>query len=450
VVGRRLANVGIEPFTAVGEHVRRALEGEPYSGQIDVDDLTFEAWSVPLRDERQQVTGATGVIVDITERRRLETELSNAQKMEAIGRLAGGIAHDFNNNLTAIIGYVDMILGQIGDDKPISHDLKEVERAAERSAGLVRRLLAFGRRQIVQPRDLDLNAVVDGLKPMLERLIGESIQVIVALDPDLRSIVGDAGQVEQVVMNLALNARDAMPAGGTLVIATKNATDRDRLPASVKGPQVLMTLRDTGIGMDAGTKQHLFEPFFTTKPVGSGTGLGLSTVYGIVKQLGGFIAVDSEVGKGTTFRIFLPASGRAPEIVQVEKTGPAIVGRETILLVEDEDAVRRFAKQALERHGYNVIEAALPEQALTLAQAPDVEIAMLVTDVVMPQLSGPELVERLAKTRPELPVLYMSGYPASMVMQGVQPDMTIRVLPKPFTTSQLMATVRDVLDKNRR
>jgi PAS domain S-box-containing protein len=450
VLGRSLNDLGVQPFTSLGEHIRRALAGESFNSQIDVQDLTFEASSVPLRDDKHNVTGATGVIVDITERRRLETELMNAQKMEAIGRLAGGIAHDFNNNLTAIIGYVDMILRQIGDDKPISGDLKEVQRAAERSAGLVRRLLAFGRRQIIQPRELNLNEVIEGLKPMLERLIGESIHVVVTLDPSLRSIVGDASQVEQVVMNLSLNARDAMPAGGTLTIVTRNATARDQLPIRAAGPHVLMTIRDTGTGMDAGTKQHLFEPFFTTKPVGAGTGLGLSTVYGIVKQLGGFITVDSEIDKGTTFRIFLPASGSAPEIVHTTaKPGPAVVGRETILLVEDEDSVRRFAKHALERHGFRVIETASPEQALSLATANDPPIDLLLTDVVMPHLSGPELAERLGKIRPDLPVLYMSGYPSSMVMQGAQSSASVRLLPKPFTTADLLANVDDVLRKVR-
>ncbi len=450
IVGRSMEQTGIEPFTGLAEHVRRALAGESWKSEIDVEDLTFEAWSVPLRDDRQNVIGSTGVIVAITERRRLEAELSNAQKMEAIGRLAGGIAHDFNNNLTAITGYVDMILGQIGHDKPISGDLKEVQRAAERSAGLVRRLLAFGRRQVIQPRELNLNSIVEGLTPMLERLIGESIQVIATLDPQVRTIVGDPGQVEQVVMNLSLKARDAMPLGGTLTIVTRNATAADRVPLGAPGPHVLMTMRDTGTGMDADTKQRIFEPFFTTKPVGKGTGLGLSTVYGIVKQLGGFIAVESELGKGTTFQIFLPAAGAAaPEIVQVRaKSGAAMVSRETILLVEDEESVRRFARHALERHGFRVIEAASPEQALSLAASSAEPIALLLTDVVMPQLSGPELAGRLRQTRPELPVLYMSGYPASMVMQGGQPDASVRLLPKPFRTADLLANIEEILGKD--
>jgi PAS domain S-box-containing protein len=446
VIARTFEDVDVEPFTALAEHVRRALGGEAFSSHINVQELTFDAWSVPVRDEKQTIVGATGVIFDTTERRRLETELSNAQKMEAVGRLAGGIAHDFNNNLTAIVGYVDMILGQIGDDKPISGDLKEVQRAAERATGLVRRLLAFGRRQVIQPRELNLNAVVQGLTPMLERLIGESIQIVVTLAPDLRRVVGDAGQVEQVIMNLSLNARDAMPFGGTLTIETSNMTASERLPAPASGPHVLMTIRDTGTGMDANTREHLFEPFFTTKPVGQGTGLGLSTVYGIVKQLNGFISVDSEVGKGTIFRIVLPVSGHVPEIVQtMASPGRTVVSRETILLVEDEEAVRRFTKLALERHGFHVMEAASPEQALSLAATAERPIGLLLTDVVMPQLSGPELAERLKKERPQLPVLYMSGYPASMVMQGALLDSSVRLLPKPFTTADLLMNVEDVL-----
>jgi two-component system cell cycle sensor histidine kinase/response regulator CckA len=448
VIGRSISEVGVEPFGTLGEHLRRALAGEPFSSQIDVQDLTFEAWSVPLRDEHNSVVGATGVMVDITERRRLEIELSNAQKMEAIGRLAGGIAHDFNNNLTPILGYMDMILGQIGDDKPISADLREVQRAAERAAGLVRRLLAFGRRQVIQPRDLSLNGVIEGLLPMLERVIGEGTRIVVTLAPDLRSVIGDAGQLEQVIMNLILNARDAMPVGGTLTIETRNVTESDHRPILAAGPHALMIIRDTGTGMDARTKDHLFEPFFTTKPVGEGTGLGLSTVYGIVKQLGGSIWVDSELGQGSTFRIFVPASGHVPEIVQTKpRPGPAAVSRETILLVEDEETVRRFTRLALERHGYRVIEAATPDQALMSAAATEETISLLLTDVVMPLVSGPELAVRLKTLRPDMAVLYMSGYPASMIMQGTPLDATVRLLPKPFTTSDLLASIDEALER---
>jgi len=361
--------------------------------------------------------------------------------MEAIGRLAGGIAHDFNNHLTAILGYVDMILGQIGDDKPISGDLKQVQHAAERSAELVKRLLAFGRRQIVQPRQLDLNGVITGLQPMLQRLIGERVRIVAMLSPDLRSFVADASQIEQVVINLAVNARDAMPEGGVLTLETHNETKNDR-------DMVLLAVRDTGVGMDAETRQRLFEPFFTTKPVGQGTGLGLSTVYGIIKELGGTIEVDSEVGKGSVFRISIPALAHAPERVAppvVPRTAPSIVSRATVLLVEDEHTVRHFAKLALERHGFRVIEAAEPEQALSLAATMDEPIALLLTDVVMPQLTGPELAERLKKTRPEMPVLYMSGYPAGMLEKGDSLAAEVKLLLKPFTTAELLKSVEETL-----
>jgi PAS domain S-box-containing protein len=401
-------------------------------------EVWLGTWLAPIVDDSGAVNAVLGLSRDITERRRLETELAHAQKMEAIGRLAGGVAHDFNNHLTAILGYVEMILGQVGDDKPISSDLKEVQRAAERSADLVKRLLAFGHRQIIQPRDLNLSAVISSLLPMLGRLIGEGTRVVTTLAPDLRSVLGDESQIEQVVMNLALNARDAMPSGGTLSIETANAT-----------PQVVLTIRDTGTGMDAHTKEHLFEPFFTTKPVGQGTGLGLSTVYSIVKELGGSIQVDSEVGKGSAFRIAMPSTAPVPEVLETKaRPGSLPVGRETILLVEDDDTVRRLTKLALERHGFRVIEAALPEQALSLATPPEEPIALLLTDVVMPQLSGPELAERIKNMRPGLPVLYMSGYPAGMIMKGESLDVTVRLLSKPFTTEELLATVEEALRKN--
>jgi PAS domain S-box-containing protein len=445
VIGRRRAEI-FPPDVAErqGGNLRRVLAtGEP----LYVEGHTFYlerevwlgTWLAPILDDAGKVTAVLGLSRDITERRRLEIELANAQKMEAIGRLAGGVAHDFNNHLTAIMGYVDMILEQIGDDKPISGDLKEVHRAAERSAELVKRLLAFGRRQLVQPRDLNLNTVIGELTPMLDRLIGEGTKIAFSPAPDLRSVVADAGQIEQVIMNLAINARDAMPSGGTLTIETANV-----------GPNVVMTIRDTGTGMNAHTKEHLFEPFFTTKPAGQGTGLGLSTVYGIVKELGGSIKVDSEMGTGSLFSIFVPATARESQIPQPQtpaKPRTTVVSRATILLVEDEDTVRRFAKLALERHGFRVIEADLPERALSLAAAAEEPIALMLTDVVMPQFSGPELAARIKKVRPELPVLFMSGYPASMFMKGESVDPSVRLLPKPFTTAELLASIEEVIGK---
>jgi PAS domain S-box-containing protein len=413
-------------------------------------EVWLGTWLAPVPDEHGGVRAVLGLSRDMTERKRLETELSNAQKLEAIGRLAGGIAHDFNNNLTAILGYVEMMLADLGPDTPTGRDLREVQLAAERAAGLVQRLLAFGRRQVLQPRAIGLNTVVENLKPMLDRLIGEQVQIALALAADLRLVTGDAGELEQVIMNLALNARDAMPGGGTLTIETSTVRvggpDQPTMPP---GTYVLMTIRDTGHGMDSLVKQHVFEPFFTTKPVGQGTGLGLSTVYGIVKQLDGFIWVDSAVGQGTAFHVYLPAAGveGVAEPAPDEAARLAAGGRRgTILLVEDEGTVRRFARLALERHGFLVVEAATPEDALALAEGGAQGFSLLLTDVVMPRTSGPELAERLRRTWPDLPVLYMSGYPSTLVRDGGILDPSMRLLPKPFTPTELLAHVDEVLE----
>jgi len=450
IIGHTFDEIGIEPFSALTDDLRRALAGENVSGLVDVGDATFEAWAVPLRDEQNQIDGATGVIVDITERRRLELELSNAQKLEAIGRLAGGIAHDFNNNLTAILGYVEIVLPEVGIGTPTARHLGEVQQAAERAAGLVRRLLAFGRRQVLQTRILSLNHIVEGLMPMLERLIGEPIEVRVNLDPNLPPVTGDGGELEQVIMNLALNARDAMPGGGTLTIETSAVASGHLRPAMPPEPHVLLTVRDTGTGMAPHVKEHVFEPFFTTKAADQGTGLGLSTVYGIVKQLSGFIWVESEVSRGSAFHVYLPVAhaGAAQEASAEESAAPPVRGRrEVVLLVEDEHAVRRFARLALEHYGFSVIEAATPEDALALAGTGEHAFSLLLTDVVMPRISGPELAKRLKEIRPELPVLYMSGYPATLVRQDglIAPDM--RLISKPFTAAELVANVGEVLGR---
>jgi len=322
-----------------------------------------------------------------------------------------------------------------------------VERAAGRAAGLVRRLLAFGRRQVVQPRQLGLNEVIGGLQPMLGRLIGERIQIEYDLSPQVSRINGDVGQLEQVLMNLVLNARDAMLQGGTLRIATVDARlaqPDPRRPAVPPGHYATLAVSDTGTGMDAQTQQHLFEPFFTTKPMGQGTGLGLPTVYGIVKQFGGFIFVESEVGRGSTFTLYWPAtSGPAAEAAPQALTPvpSSVVGRETVLLVEDEDTVRRFAKRALERHGFHVLEAASPKEALLLS-ASDGPVHLLVTDVVMPGGSGPELAVQFQRLRPGVPVLYISGYPGKLIAEsGVLGDVSMALLMKPFTSAQLLERV---------
>ena len=411
-------------------------------------EVWLGTWLNPVPDDNGGVRAVLGVSRDMTDRKRLEAELASAQKLEAIGRLAGGIAHDFNNNLTAILGYVEMLSEQLGDDTPAARELKEVRRAAERASGLVRRLLAFGRRQVLQPRSLDLHTVISELRPLLERLLGEHIRVDVRLAAALPTVTGDASELEQVVMNVALNARDAMPQGGTLTVETSNVTvPAGRIQTMAAGTYVLIRIDDTGTGMTPSVKEHVFEPFFTTKGPAEGSGLGLSTVYGIVKQLNGFIEVESEVGRGSAFRVYLPAT-TAEAVHEPVATAPAspplAAHRQTILLVEDEDTVRRFATLALERHGFRVIAAATPEEAQSRA-ARDEPLSLLLTDVVMPRMSGPELADRLKQTRPDLPVLYMSGYPSNLVLPDGLLAASTRLLSKPFTIVQLVAAVQEAL-----
>ena len=438
-----------------GRGLQRVLEtGDPLyvEGRTMYMDreVWLGTWLTPIPGDDGQPRAVLGVSRDISEQRRLQAELGNAQKLEAIGRLAGGIAHDFNNNLTAILGFVEMALSREDIPAEMAKDLKEVQHAGERAAGLVRRLLAFGRRQVLQPTNLSLNTLIDSLRPMLERLIGESVVIDVTLAAQPWPVSGDVTEFEQIVMNLALNARDAMPRGGTLTIETTNLDVSEELrPAMTPGAYVRLTISDTGTGMDAHTKEHVFEPFFTTKPVGQGTGLGLSTVYGIVKQLNGSIWVDSEVGHGTAFHVYLPAAAEDAVDVPVEAAAetaarPAAGRRATVLLVEDEETVRRYAKAALELHGLNVIVAPTPEDALSLAATTKAPIALMLTDVVMPRMSGPDLAAKLRDMRPEMSVLYMSGYPASLVQQGLL-DPSMRLISKPFRTADLLATIDEML-----
>ena len=412
-------------------------------------------WLTPIKDAAGHVTSVLGSSRDITDRRQLEEELSRAQTLETLGRLAGGIAHDFNNHLTAILGYVEMLLGQLGDDKPIARDLREVERAAQRAAGLVRRLLAFGRREIVEFTKLDLNKAIGDLRPMLERLIGEHIQMAFLLAPGLPVINGDAGQFEQILMNLSLNARDAMPHSGGLRVETRDASvtaDTAPLRSMPPGHYVVLRIADTGSGMDAEAQARLFEPFFTTKPRAEGTGLGLSTVYGIVKQAGGFIFVESAVGCGTTFTLYFPAVA-APVVEERPSRSeampaPAVVGRDTVLLVEDDENVRRFTRLALERHGFHVLEAASPDEAMAVAAGATGPIDLLLSDVVMPGRGGPELADEFARLHPGVPVLFMSGYPADLIARaGEIRKRGARLLLKPFTSAELLAAIKRALDR---
>jgi PAS domain S-box-containing protein len=391
-----------------------------------------------------------GTVFDVTERRRLEEQLLQSQKMEAVGRLAGGIAHDFNNLLTAIAGYSELLLGDLAQDDPRRESAEEIREAGLRAAGLTQQLLAFSRRQVLEPRVLDLNAVIASMERMLRRVIGEDIELTTALDADLWRTLADPGQIEQAIVNLAVNARDAMPRGGRLTLETGNVTLDEKFASAYTtvqpGPHVMLAVSDTGVGMDATLQSRLFEPFFTTKERGKGTGLGLSTTYGIVKQSGGSIWVYSEPGHGTTFKIYLP---RCEEPLDTRDAPPLPAkpraGSETVLLVEDEPEVRRLVDKLLRMQGYAVVSAGSPAEAIAAARAAG-PIAILITDVIMPGMNGRELATVLGAERPGMRVLYMSGYTdAAIAQHGILPAGTA-FLSKPFTPDALARKVREVLD----
>jgi len=393
------------------------------------------------------------VLLDVTDRRLLEAQLRQAQKMEAVGMLAGGIAHDFNNLLTIITGYGQLVLNTLGAEDPNRSAIEQIMKAGERAAGLTRQLLAFSRRQVLQPKVLEVNQLVSGLGSMLRRLIGEDIELHLLLAPDAGRINADPGQLEQVIMNLAVNARDAMPRGGTLTLETRNVNLDERYAASHlsvrPGAYVLIAVSDTGTGMDRETRAHLFEPFFTTKGQGRGTGLGLSIVFGIVKQSGGNIEVYSEKGRGTSVKVYMPRAdqGAIMDAEGAEAHSPR--GTETILLVEDEEMVRTLVRETLEREGYKILDASSPEEALRLSQEHDRPIELMITDVVMPKLNGRELADRVAESRPHMKVLYMSGYTDNAVVNSGVLDGQMPFLQKPFTPMALARKVRQVLEQDR-
>ncbi len=396
----------------------------------------------------------TCIIRDITERKHLEAQLRQSQKMEALGRLAGGVAHDFNNLLTIIGGYAQMLLGSLKGKSPARGDLEAIMEAANRASALTRQLLAFSRRQVVQPKVLDLNRLITRMHRLLRPVIGEDIELELALQKNLGKVKADPGQIEQVVMNLVVNARDAMPKGGRITIETglrewgpNEAVPPVPLPP---GGYVALAVSDSGAGIDPDTLSHIFEPFFTTKSRGKGSGLGLSTVYGIVKQSGGEIEVSSQPGAGSTFRVFLPLFGAAArEASSPRLTNRAATGVETILLVEDETGVRRLARQMLGQLGYTVLEADDGPGALHLFEQHAPAIDLLLTDVVMPQMSGRELAERLTAVRPDLKVLYMSGYTNDVVARHGLLEPGVALLQKPFTADGLGRRVRAALDRER-
>jgi two-component system cell cycle sensor histidine kinase/response regulator CckA len=392
------------------------------------------------------------ILVDVTGGRQIEEQLRQAQKMEAVGMLAGGVAHDFNNLLTIITGYSHLILSNLNPGDPNHHAAAQIMKAGERAAALTKQLLAFSRRQVLQPRVLDLNALVTALGSMLQRLIGEDIDLRLALNPGLGRVSADPGQIEQVLMNLVVNARDAMPKGGSLTVETRNVdldeSYKGRHLAAKTGPHVLLAVSDSGHGMDEATRSRLFEPFFTTKGAGKGTGLGLSTVFGIIQQSGGSLEVYSEPGCGTSVKVYLPRIDQPVSIEAGELKRKVAGGTETILVVEDDEMVRKLVETSLKREGYKVMEAADPVEARRLAESHKGEIQLLITDVVMPKVSGLDLAAQITERRPSIKVLYMSGYTDNAVVNSGILEKDAAFLQKPFTPGTLTDKVREVLEKH--
>jgi PAS domain S-box-containing protein len=406
------------------------------------------AWSfIPMAASQMVI----GYAFDITQSLHREAQVRQSQKMEAVGQLAGGVAHDFNNLLTVITGYCELLLGRMRDGNRHRREVREIRKAALQAASLTRQLLAYSRRQVMRPKILDLNDIVAEMNKMLRRLIGEDVELRIVLGEGLGSVLADPGQIEQVIMNLAVNARDAMPKGGRLTIETKNAALDDEFVrehiGACAGPHVMLAVGDTGLGMDESTLSRIFEPFFTTKEQGKGTGMGLATVYGIVRQSGGTIWVDSVVGRGTTFTVYLPrAEGAAETIARMPAQNRLPTGEETILLVEDEEIVRSLVRRTLEAMGYSVLEASGGKQAQSLSTRHKGPIHLMLTDVVMPKVGGRALAEQLAPLRPDMKVLYMSGYTANAIVHHGVLDERIPFIQKPFTPEALACKIREVLD----
>jgi len=398
--------------------------------------------------------GSFGIafVSDISQRKKLEEQLMHSQKMEAVGRLAGGVAHDFNNMLTVISGYSRMVLDELPPDHSVREYAEETLRAAERAGALTSQLLAFGRRQIMRPRVVNINDVVSQTEKMLRRLIGEDIELVLRLAPEAGNLKVDPGPVEQAIVNLAVNSRDAMPTGGRILIETANVRLDETYTRTHLGVQpgefVMIAVSDTGHGMDAETRQHIFEPFFTTKEKGKNSGLGLATVYGMVKQTGGDIWVYSEPGKGTTFKLYFPRVPEAATTPGGDEAGQLhLQAGETILVVEDEKAVRDLTVKMLQRLGYHILAAAGGEEALEISRTFSGPIAMLVTDVVMPHMSGLQVAEALAPTRPAMKVLFLSGYTANAVVHHGVLDSDVDYLAKPFSREDLGRKVREIMER---
>lgn len=436
-------------------HTMRELNGRPDAHSFN--ELTFKDGRIFEQSSQPQriggdIVGRVRSFRDVTERRQLEAQLRQSQKMEAIGALAGGVAHDFNNLLTVIRGNADLLREAFDTTHEQSRDVQEITVAADRAATLVQQLLTFSRKQNIQPVQLDLNDVVTSLAPMLERLIGEHIGVEIATAPGLHIVTADAGQMEQALVNLVVNARDAMPKGGRISIATQSVVlDENRTfgitGGNAKRAFVLLSVSDTGHGIAVEHRTRIFEPFFTTKSVGKGTGLGLSTVFGIVQQCGGHILLESEIGQGSTFKLYLPrAAHDTPTPPSSVPSVPAVRGSETVLVVEDEEAVRGFVQRSLERRGYTVIAAADGEEAVRLASRHADEIQLLITDMIMPGSGGAAVAEEVRRFCPDVHVLYMSGYSDEFTDRNATLGAHAHFLEKPFTVGTLAVAVRAALN----
>jgi signal transduction histidine kinase/CheY-like chemotaxis protein len=460
--GAAIAMLGRSRAAAAGVLVDEAIPGlgesDTQPTRVDLPRLTpagervFDASLTPIRTRDDRLTGYVVLLRDVTERRHLEEQLRQAQKMEAVGKLAGGVAHDFNNLLTAIIGFASLAVDEVPADSPAQQSLAQIRRSAEQAASLTRQLLAFGRRQILHPEVLDLAEVVGHVLPMLRRLIGADITVTTDLGAAVPFIRADRTQVQQVLLNLVVNARDAMPRGGVLTIRTSLTTVEAHSnggPDVAPGPYVVLEVADTGEGVDAETADRIFEPFFTTKAFGQGTGLGLSTVYGIAKQSGGDVQVQSTPGRGATFRVLLPAAPdlarEAPETLPVPAPGHGVAG--TVLLAEDDEGVRDFACEVLRASGWVVVTAANPTEALASAARQSLAIDLLVTDVVMPGMNGGELADKLVAMRPGLRVLFITGYDDEEVTTRGLLGPGRECLSKPFTPAQLRARVHALVQQ---
>jgi two-component system, cell cycle sensor histidine kinase and response regulator CckA len=452
----RTFNVGAFPALARSVVIVFDRAEEPFFGDSAARSAQEALRAAHAELERRVAERTDELQLEIAERfraeealQRTEEQLRQAQKMEAIGRLAGGIAHDFNNVLSVVLSYCDLMLDQVPAKSPLRGDLEEVRRAGERSATLTQQLLAFSRQQVLQPRVLDLNDVVGGMRRMLQRLLGEDVELELRCAPRLDKVRVDPVQIEQVLLNLAVNARDAMPAGGRLTIETDNVELDARFAAEHlgvrPGPHVILAVSDTGMGMDSETRARIFEPFFTTKEKGKGTGLGLSTAFGIVKQSGGSIWACSEPGKGATFKVYLPATLDAPDSLPAPQPAFKLKGSETVLIVEDEDQVRLLAAGILRKFGYRVLEARMAREAIAVAKAEEGPVDLLLTDVVMPGMAGPVLAEKLVAMRPGLQVLFMSGHTDAAVRHRVL-EGGAAFLQKPFIPEVLARRVRQVLD----